>query len=66
LLQLGEGPARDATTVLKQWHYQPERRGASASEESTIREQRCALARRLQKTLSLQTCITDPDWWDDA
>jgi hypothetical protein len=49
---------------LLKWHYQPERRGASW--ESTIREQRRALARRIHKTPSLQSCITDPDWWDDA
>ena len=49
---------------LLKWQYQPERRGASW--ESTIREQRRALVRRLHKTPSLQSCITDPDWWDDA
>jgi hypothetical protein len=49
---------------LLKWQYQPERRGASW--ESTIREQRRALVRRLHKTPSLQICLTDPDWWDDA
>lgn len=50
-------------TRLLKWHYQPERRGASS--ESTIREQRRALARRLEKTPSLQSTIADPDWWED-
>ena len=49
---------------LLKWRYQPERRGASW--ESTIREQRRALARRLRKTPSLKSCLDDPDWWSDA
>ena len=49
---------------LLKWQYKPERRGASW--ESTIREQRRSLARRLQKTPSLKSCLNDPDWWDDA
>ena len=38
---------------LLKWRYPPERRGASR--ESTIREQRRSLARRLEKTPSLKT-----------
>lgn len=49
---------------LLKWQYQPERRGASW--ESTIREQRRSLARRLAKTPSLKSCINDSDWWEDA
>ena len=49
---------------LIKWHHQPERRGASW--ESAIREQRRAFERRLKKTPSLQSCIADPDWWEDA
>ena len=51
-------------THLLKWAHQPQRRGASW--ECTIREQRRALARRLQKTPSLRGCLTDPDWWSDA
>jgi hypothetical protein len=49
---------------LLKWRYQPERRGASW--DSTIREQRRALTRRLRKTPSLKSCLDDPDWWSDA
>ena len=49
---------------LLKWQYQPERRGASW--ESTIREQRRAVARRLRKTPSLRTCLDDPDWLEDV
>lgn len=49
---------------LLKWLHQPERRGSSW--ESTIREQRKALARRLQKTPSLQHCLNDKEWWEDA
>jgi hypothetical protein len=49
---------------LLTWAHQPERRGPSW--ESTIREQRRGLARRLQKTPSLQGSLGDPDWWEDA
>ncbi len=49
---------------LLKWAYQPERRGTSW--ESTIREQRRALARRLQKTPSLQISLHDSDWWEDV
>ena len=51
-------------THLLKWHYQPKRRGASW--ECTIREQRRALLRRLQKTPSLKTCLDDSDWWEDV
>ncbi|MBV5309018.1 DUF29 domain-containing protein, partial [Chromatium okenii] len=51
-------------THLLKWHYQPERRGSSW--ERTIREQRRALLRRLQKTPSLKTCLDDCDWWEDV
>jgi hypothetical protein len=49
---------------LLKCQYQPERRGASW--EGTIREQRRALGRRLNRTPSLQNCIADADWWADA
>ena len=51
-------------THLLKWAHQPQRRGAGW--ECTIREQRRALARRLQKTPSLRGCLTDPDWWSDT
>ncbi len=49
---------------LLKWACQPLGRGTSW--QSTIREQRRALMRRLGKTPSLKTCLDDPDWWDDA
>ena len=49
---------------LLKWRYQPERRGASW--DSTIREQRRALTRRLRKTPSLKSCLDDPDRWSGA
>jgi len=49
---------------LLKWQYQAARRGTSW--ESTIREQRRVLVRRLQKTPSLRTCLEDSDWWEDA
>ncbi|MBK1641444.1 hypothetical protein CKO12_06060 [Chromatium okenii] len=49
---------------LLKWCYQPERRGASW--ESTIRTQREAIARRLQRTPSLKCTLFDPDWFADA
>ena len=51
-------------THLLQWETQPERRGPSW--ESTIREQRRALLRRLRHTPSLRRCLEDPDWWEDV
>ncbi|MTW22085.1 DUF29 domain-containing protein [Allochromatium palmeri] len=47
---------------LLKWHYQPERRGASW--EMTIRNQRKGIFRRLKKTPSLKTDLSDADWWD--
>ncbi len=49
---------------LLKWHYQPERQGNSW--QTTIREQRNALLRRLKKTPSLQSSLNDNDWWADA
>jgi hypothetical protein len=49
---------------LLKWHFQPERQGSSW--QSTIREQRKALTRRLQKTPSLQSCLNDGTWWEDC
>ena len=49
---------------LLQWETQPESRGASR--ESTIREQRRALLRRLRHTPSLRRCLEDPECWEDA
>ncbi len=49
---------------LLKWSYQPTRRGASW--ESTIRTQRAAIARRLQRTPSLKHTLADPDWLADA
>lgn len=49
---------------LLKWQFQPERRGTSW--QVTIREQRRAITRRLQKTPSLQNCLNDSAWWEDA
>ncbi|WP_295384794.1 DUF29 domain-containing protein [uncultured Thiodictyon sp.] len=49
---------------LLKWHYQPERRGRSW--EATIRHQRERVSRRLERTPSLKTSLTDPDWWADT
>lgn len=49
---------------LLKWDFQPERR--CASWESTLREQRRAISRRLRKTPSLQYSLNDPDWWEDV
>lgn len=53
---------------LLKWEYQPERRGSSS--EDTINTQRERIARRIRKTPSLKTSLTDTDWqadvWDDA
>ncbi len=49
---------------LLKWDIQPERRGASW--ECTIREQRRALQRRLNKTPSLRQCLDDAEWWEDV
>lgn len=53
---------------LLKWEYQPERRGSSW--EDTIRTQRARIERRICKTPSLKSSLTDADWqadaWDDA
>ncbi len=49
---------------LIKWRFQPERR--SRSWESTAREQRRMIVRRLQKTPSLKVDVADPDWLADA
>jgi hypothetical protein len=53
---------------LLKWEYQPERRGSSWRD--TITTQRERIARRLRKTPSLKTALTDVDWladaWDDG
>jgi Domain of unknown function DUF29 len=49
---------------LIKWAFQPERRGSSW--ETTIRNQRKAVATRLTKTPSLRSELSDSDWWDVA
>lgn len=49
---------------LLKWQYQPERQGTSWAR--TIREQRKRVQLRLNKTPSLQACLNEPDWWEDA
>lgn len=49
---------------LLKWQYQPQRRGNSW--EATIRTQRTSIDRRLKKTPSLKTSLSNPDWWADA
>lgn len=49
---------------LLKWQYQPERQGSSW--QRTITDQRARLDRRLKKTPSLQSCLSDNDWWQDA
>ena len=49
---------------LLKWQYQPERRGNSW--EATIRTQRTSIDRRMKKTPSLKTSLSNPDWWADA
>ncbi|MCU0736148.1 MAG: DUF29 domain-containing protein [Methylotetracoccus sp.] len=49
---------------LLKWQYQPERRGNSWA--ATIRHQRQRMARRLERTPSLQSCLIDAEWWADA
>ena len=53
---------------LLKWQCQPERRGASW--QTTLRIQRAAIARRLDKTPSLKPMLNDGDWitdmWGDA
>ena len=47
---------------LLKWKYQPEHRGNSW--RRTIREQRRAIARRLEKTPSLKPDLEDSEWWE--
>jgi Domain of unknown function DUF29 len=49
---------------LLKWHVQPERRGSSW--ETTIRNQRKAVALRLKKTPSLKADLVEAEWWDIA
>ena len=49
---------------LLKWRYQPERRGVSG--QVTLSGQRERIRRRLEKTPSLKTVLSDPDWWADA
>jgi hypothetical protein len=53
---------------LLKWKFQSGRRGSSW--ETTIKVQRTAIARRLNKTPSLRPMLTDEDWvsdmWGDA
>lgn len=49
---------------LLKCQYQPERQGSSW--QRTIADQRARIARRLKKTPSLQACLSDNDWWQDA
>ena len=48
---------------LIKWQSQPERRGASWEDDS---DQRDSIGRRLRRTPSLTTSLTDPEWWADA
>jgi hypothetical protein len=47
---------------LLKWTFQPERRGTSW--ETTIRNQRKAVAMRLRNTPSLKADLADAEWWD--
>ena len=47
---------------LLKWSFQPERRGTSW--QTTIRNQRKGVARRLAKTPSLKADLVDNEWWD--
>ncbi|MDD2725065.1 MAG: DUF29 domain-containing protein [Methylovulum sp.] len=49
---------------LLKWQYQPARQGASW--RATIKAQRARIKRRLHKTPSLNSCLTDAEWWADA
>jgi hypothetical protein len=49
---------------LLTWMVQPERRGSSW--ETTIRNQRKAVAMRLRKTPSLKADLGEAEWWDIA
>ena len=47
---------------LLKWEFQPERRGVRLGR--LIREQRKAVARRLEKTPSLKPELQDAGWWE--
>jgi len=47
---------------LIKWQYQPERQGSSWLR--TIKEQRKAIIRRLEKTPSLKPELQDNTWWE--
>lgn len=49
---------------LLKWQHQPERRGSSW--QRTIADQRTGIGRRLKKTPSLNACLSNNDWWQDA
>jgi hypothetical protein len=49
---------------LLKWQYQPERQGSSW--QRTIKEQRKAIARRLNNTPSLKAMVNDSDWFEDV
>lgn len=49
---------------LLKWLFQPERRGSSW--ETTIRNQRKAVAARIEKTPSLKPVLDDAEWWEIA
>ena len=49
---------------LLKWDFQKDRRGASW--QKTIIHQRKAIARRLKKTPSLQSDLSDPEWLEDV
>ena len=51
-------------THLLKWGFQKDRRGASW--QKTIVHQRNAIARRLKKTPSLQSDLSDPEWLEDV
>jgi hypothetical protein len=49
---------------LLKWQVQPECR--SSSWENRINNQRERIARRIEKTPGLKSCLDDNDWWLDA
>ena len=49
---------------LLKWQFQPERR--SRSWQDTITDQRSMIERRLRKTPSLKSTLSDADWQADA
>lgn len=49
---------------LLKWQFQPAYRGNSW--KFTVIDQRDSIARRLKKSPSLKSSLSDPDWWADA